>query len=301
MDGGHRICLITGANSGIGKSVASQMARIGIKVIIACRNAERGKQALGEIQEETGNLLTELMIVDLSSMSSIRKFSDDFQKKFQRLDVLIHNGANFDHTLNRAVLTEDGFETIFATNYLGPFLMTRLLLPCLLASSHPRLLTVGTKGLDFYPFANINFEDFEFKKSKFTTAKAYYNSKLALLMFTLDFANRFKGRIDANCIRVTNVAIGNDRLVTLPWYLKYLYWIKRLFSISPEQMSETYLTLALNSEVEGMTGLYWDEDQKIVNFPSKALDVETRDRLWNLTEKMLGVSFEDVLDKPLHS
>lgn len=291
MDVSNRICLITGANSGIGKAVALQCAKIGIKVIIACRNAERGNQALREIQEETGHSLTELMLVDLSSMSSIRKFSNDFQKKFPRLDVLIHNGANFDHTLNRAVLTEDGFETIFATNYLGPFLMTRLLLPCLFASSHPRLLTVGTKGLNFYPFANINFNDFDFKNSTFTTAKAYYNSKLALLMFTIDFANRFKGRIDANCIRVTNVAIGNDRLITLPWYLRYMYFIKRRFSITPQQMAKTYITLALNSEIEGMTGLYWDENQKIVNFPSKALNIEIRERLWNITENMLGVMF----------
>ncbi|HEV8052282.1 MAG TPA: SDR family NAD(P)-dependent oxidoreductase [Parachlamydiaceae bacterium] len=296
MDVSNRICLITGANSGIGKAVALQFARIGIKVIIACRNLERGKQALREIQEETGNLLTELMIVDLSSMSSIRKFSNDFQKKFQRLDVLIHNGANFDHTLNRALMTEDGFETIFATNYLGPFLMTRLLLPCLFASSNPRLITVGTKGLNFYPFANINFDDFDFKKSNFTTAKAYYNSKLALLMFTIEFANRFKGRIDANCIRVTNVAIGNDRLITLPWYLRYIYFIKRQFSITPQQMSKTYITLALNSEIEGMTGLYWDENKKIVNFPSKALNGKIRERLWNITEKMLGVTFRDVGD-----
>ncbi|CDR33563.1 SDR family NAD(P)-dependent oxidoreductase [Criblamydia sequanensis] len=295
MEVNPRICLITGANSGIGKAVALQFARLGIKVIIACRNEDRGKQALREIQEETGNLLTELMIVDLSSMSSIRKFSNDFQKKFQRLDVLIHNGANFDHTLRRAVLTEDGFETIFATNYLGPFLMTRLLLPCLFKSSQPRLLTVGTKGLDFYPFANLNFDDLDLKNSNFTTAKAYYNSKLALLMFTINFANRFKGKIDANCIRVTNVAIGNDRLITLPWYLRYVYFIKRQFSITPEQMSKIYITLALSSEIEGMTGLYWDENNKIVNFPSKALNGEIRERLWNITEDILGVSFRDVL------
>lgn len=287
----NRICLITGANSGIGKSVALQLAKTDTKVIVACRNAYRGRQALKEIQEKTGNLLTELMIVDLSSIASIRKFSSDFQKKFKRLDVLIHNGANFDHTLDKAVLTSDGFETIFATNYLGPFLMTRLLLPSLLASSRPRMLTVGTKGLDFYPFADINFDDLNLQNDNFTTAKAYYNSKLALLMFTIDFANRFKGKIDANCIRVTNVAIGNDRLITLPWYLRYMYYIKRLFSITPQRMAKTYTTLALSSEIEGMTGLYWDENQKSVNFPSKAQNSEIRKRLWDVTEKMLGISF----------
>ena len=115
-------------------------------------------------------------------------------------------------------------------------------------------------------------------------------------MFTIDFANRFKGRIDANCIRVTNVAIGDDRLITLPWYLRYMYFIKRQFSITPQQMSKTYITLSLNSEIEGMTGLYWNENQKIVNFPSKALNIEIRERLWNITENMVGVSFRDVLE-----
>jgi len=282
-----RICLITGANSGIGKSVALQLAKTGIKVILACRNAERGKRALQEIQEASGNFLTELVIVDLSSMSSIRQFSNEFQEKFRRLDVLIHNGANFDHTLTRATLTEDGFETIFATNYLGPFLMTRLLLPCLLAAPHPKLLTVGTKGLNFYPFANINFNDFHFKYGKFTTAKAYYNSKLALLMFTISFANRFRERIDANCIRVTNVAIGDERLIELPWYLRYMYLIKRQFSITPDQMAKTYITLALDSKMEGVTGMYWDENQRIVSAPSKALNGEIREHLWNVNEKML--------------
>jgi NAD(P)-dependent dehydrogenase (short-subunit alcohol dehydrogenase family) len=120
--------VITGANSGIGKAAAIQLARLGATIVMACRSPERGAQAREEVCRSAGSERVELMQVDMASQVSIRRFCAEYQTRHDRLDVLIHNAANFDHTLKHPVLTEDGLETIFATNHIGIFLMTHLLL-----------------------------------------------------------------------------------------------------------------------------------------------------------------------------
>ncbi len=156
--------IITGANSGIGKAAATQLAALGANVIIACRSEERGSKALQEIKTASGNKNVELMLVDMSRMNSIRVFVKEFKKKHQRLDGLIHNAANFDQTLVKPTLTEDGIETIFATNHVGVFLMTNLLLEMMKKSAPSRIITVASKGLVAYPFLDIEFDNLNGEK-----------------------------------------------------------------------------------------------------------------------------------------
>src|SRR5687767_11168834 len=106
--------IITGANAGIGKAAAIQLAQIGATVIIACRSAERGSKALDEVRSASNSQKVDLMQVDMSSQDSICQFVDAFKRQYQQLDVLIHNAANFDHTQKKPVLTADGTETVFA-------------------------------------------------------------------------------------------------------------------------------------------------------------------------------------------
>ena len=179
--------IVTGANSGIGKAAATQLAALGITVIIACRSEERGARALTEIRTASGNPRVELMQVDLASQASIRAFCAAFSARHARLDALIHNAANFDHTLKKPTLTEDGVETIFATNHVGVFLMTHLLLDQLRKCAPSRIITVASKGLLTYPFLDIEFDNLNGER-RFTTQHAYYHSKLAQVMYTYALA-----------------------------------------------------------------------------------------------------------------
>lgn len=133
------------------------------------------------------------MLVDLASQSSIRRFVEDFKLRFSHLDVLVHNAANFlYYSLKKATLTADGVETIFATNHLGIFLMTHLLLDTLKASAPSRIITVASKGSITYPFLDIEFDNLNGERS-FNTQHAYYHAKQAQVMFTYDLAERSEG------------------------------------------------------------------------------------------------------------
>jgi NAD(P)-dependent dehydrogenase (short-subunit alcohol dehydrogenase family) len=284
------VCIVTGSNSGIGKRVALQLAELGATVVMACRSRERGEAALAEVKRQSGSDAVALMLVDLSSQQSIRRFVEEFQRTYSQLHVLINNAANFDHTLTRPVLTEDGVETIFATNHLGPFLMTHLLLDRLKASAPSRIINVASKGLVTYPFLGIEFDNLNGER-KFSTQHAYYLSKQAQVMFTYDLARRLEATgVTVNCIRVTNVQIDHGRYEYLSGLKRSLYEIKRRFAVTPEKMAETYVYLAASPEVEGVSGRYFDENNRQVRSNKKSYDAAIWQRLWNVSAKLTGLN-----------
>ena len=229
------------------------------------------------------------MQVDMSDQASIRQFVEAFKLRHSHLDVLIHNAANFDHTLKKPTLTGDGVETIFATNHIGVFLMTRLLLDTLKASAPSRIITVASKGLITYPFLDIEFDNLNGER-KFSTQHAYYHSKLAQVMFTYDLAERLKGTgVTVNCVRVTNVAIPDERLTHLPAWLRKIYHLKRSMSITPERQAETYVYLAADPAVQDISGSYWDENNQQVRSNQKTYNRETWKRLWDESERLAGI------------
>ena len=119
----RKICLITGANSGIGKEAAVLIAQQDYKVIIACRNSKKGKEALSDIKQRSGNDSVELRIVDMSLQESIKKLSENLHREYHKIDVIIHNAAIFDITQKKPIITNEGVETVWATNHIGPVLL----------------------------------------------------------------------------------------------------------------------------------------------------------------------------------
>jgi NAD(P)-dependent dehydrogenase (short-subunit alcohol dehydrogenase family) len=265
----RKTVMITGANAGIGKAAAIQLARQGHHVFLACRNPQRGEEASCDVKAQANSESVELVIVDMSSQSSIRTMSADFLQRHERLDVLIHNAAIFDITQSERHNTVEGIETIWATNHLGPVLLTDCLWPALTNSAQARVITIASKGLMAKPFLKVDLNDPEFKVRPFSVQKAYYQSKLAQIMYTYWLAERGRGiNMTVNCIRVPAVRVDIDKYSNLSGLMKKVYAFKSRFALSPEEMACVYAHLATSDEVSSATGIYYDEHMKPVQ-PSK--------------------------------
>lgn len=286
----ERVCVITGANSGIGKAAAIQIAREGWRVILACRNRARGEHALEDVRRAAGSDAVDLMLVDMSLQSSVREFAGAFLAKYDELDVLIHNAAAFDTGQKKARLTAEGVESIWATNHLGPVQLTDRLLDALRRSRQGRIITVSSKGLAVYPFLKVDLEDPEFRRRKFSVQKAYYQSKLAQVMYTYWLADQLKDTpITVNCVRVTNVKIDVDsRYPDISRVARAMYSVKSRFSISPEEMAKTYTYLAISDEVKETTGAYFDDPTHRVSSSKYSRDKEQIAAVMALTNRYLA-------------
>ncbi len=264
-----KVCIITGANSGIGKQAAIQIANEGAHVIIACRSEKRGLKALADIQARISGGTAELMLLDMASQRSVRTFSDEIVRKFPKVDVLIHNAADFDIARKQAEYSPEGVETVWATNHVGPVLLTDLLMDSLKRSDNGRIITVSSKGLLVKPGTKIDIADPESKNRKYSVTSAYYQSKRAQEMYTLWLAQQFKDTsVTANCIRVTNVKVDISRYPNLSAFMRFMYSIKSKKSISPQRMAQTYTFLALSDDLKGVSGKCFDENNAQVKMNS---------------------------------
>jgi len=286
----NKTIIITGANSGIGKAASIQLAKLGAHVVMMCRSKERGEQALQDVRSASNSDKIELVLVDMSSQESVRNAVNEFLDKHSRLDVIIHNAANFDHRQTKPVMTEDGLETVFATNHVNIFLMTDLLLETLKKSAPSRIITVASKGLVTYPFLDIEFDNLKGEK-KFNLQHAYYHAKQAQVMYTFNLAERLKGSgVTVNCVRVGNVAIPDTRLDHLPKWMLKMYEMKRKLALTPEKMAETYVWLAADPAMQNVTGGYWDAPNVPAKANKNAYNKETSKKLWDVTDALVKVT-----------
>lgn len=287
----EKIFIVTGANAGIGFATSKQLAQAGAAVVMACRNPERGEGAVKRVIAETGSSKVALGIVDLSSLTSIRDFVKEFESNHAQLHGLINNAANFDISVKQPSFTAEGTETIFATNHLGPFLMTNLLLDRLQASAPSRVVNISSMGLLTYPKMQISFDDLTTaRKRKFSPQYAYYHSKLAQVMFTYELSRRLMGSgVTANAIRVPNVRVDIDRYPDISPLMLKMYTFKQRFAITPDEMAEGYLKIAASTEYQDVSGKYFDEKGKEVKSPKSALDADSCAKLWKVSAELVGI------------
>ncbi|NVM56274.1 MAG: SDR family oxidoreductase [Candidatus Helarchaeota archaeon] len=274
-----KICIVTGANAGIGKATAMELAKMGATVVMVCRSPERGGAALADIKQKSGNDSVDLMIADLSSMNSIRQFAADFKAKYKKLHVLINNAGVH---LAEHILTVDGYECTFATNHLGYFLLTNLLLDVIKASAPARIINVSSEA---HGLSKIYFDDLQLEKN-FDGFRAYTQSKLANIMFTYELARRIEGTgVTVNCLHpgmvLTNMGRNSED-------------VRRVMQeagdsiLTPEEGAATSIYLATSPEVENVTGKYFD-NKKAVKSSRKSYDQNSQQRLWELSEKLTGL------------
>ena len=188
------ICLITGATDGIGKVTATALARKGYAVVLAGRNEAKAATVTTEIGTSTGNRDIDYLIADLSSLAQLHRLAETFMVRYPRLDVLINNAGII---MPQRVLTEDGYETTFQVNYLAQFYLTQLLLNELEKSPQGRVINLSSSVYRAGKFDPDNLQS----ERQFSTIGAYAASKLCVLLFTIELAQRLKPtRVTANAV-----------------------------------------------------------------------------------------------------
>jgi retinol dehydrogenase-12 len=277
-----KVCMITGATSGIGKAAAMGLARLGPELVIVGRDRERGERTRAEITERTGNRNVDLMLADLSSQRQVRRLAGEFLATGRPLHVLLNNAG----VVNlRREETEDGIETTFAVNHLGYFLLTRLLLDRLRASAPARVVSTAS---DAYAYAGgpLDFDDLDSRR-RYAMMQVYGRSKLANILFTQELARRLAGSgVTATCFHPgfvgSNFARNNGVLASIVMPLL------RPFARTNEQGAETAIYLCAAPEVEGVTGQYFYDrrPRRLRSWASSETDAR---RLWQESERLVGL------------
>jgi NAD(P)-dependent dehydrogenase (short-subunit alcohol dehydrogenase family) len=277
-----KICIVTGSNSGIGRETAHALAEMGATVVMAVRNLERGHAALDYILRETKEPHIELMECDVSSRLSIQKFVSEFKTNFDSLHVLLNNaGAIF----SRRQVTDDGIERTLAVNYLGPFLLTRELLPLLKSSAPSRVINLCS-GL--YKSAHVVLDDIQ-SESKYRSQEVYRNSKLLLLMHTYYLARHLAGSgVAVNAVLPGFVATNlgknsGSRMQSI------MFGMMKPFQLSPKEGAETSVYVATSAEVEGISGKCYSKKQ-VVTTTDTSNNEALQMQLWTKTLVLLGLA-----------
>lgn len=277
-----KICLVTGANSGIGKATALALAQRGATVVMVCRDRARGEQARSEITTTSRNNAIDLLQADLSSQQSIRQLVETFQQHYTYLHVLINNaGASFP---GRRRETVDGLEMTFAVNYLAPFLLTHLLLDRLKASAPARIVNVSSAA---HKSGSMQLDDLQAEK-RYRPMRTYPQAKLAVVLFTYELARRLQGTgVTANCLHPGFVATHFAQSDGGP-AIRLLVKVIGSFGTSPEKGAKTSIYLASSPEVEGVTGKYF-----VKSIPRRSAAIsydESRQRqLWEQSAQLVNL------------
>jgi NAD(P)-dependent dehydrogenase (short-subunit alcohol dehydrogenase family) len=277
-----RVCVITGANSGIGKATALELAKMGVKVVMVCRDRKKGERAREEIAAESSNDDVELFLGDLSLMREVRRLAAELASAHEEVHVLVNNAGS---TFPSHAETDDGFERTMALNYFSPFLLTNLLLGRLRAGAPSRVVNVASAAhygarLDL---GKINGEG----DQGMLDLAAYGRSKLALVLFTYELARRIGGTgVTCNCVHPGPV---RTNIWTHAGALTPLTRLASLFMRSPEKGAETVVYLASSPEVEGVTGKYF-YDLKERRSSHESRDERLASELWDLSLKLTGLA-----------
>jgi NAD(P)-dependent dehydrogenase (short-subunit alcohol dehydrogenase family) len=269
-----RTCLVTGASAGIGLATARELARLGARVVMAVRDPEKGERARRSVMGATGREV-EMAVVDLARQESIRRFARDVSARHPRLDVLVNNAGIWSE---RRRVSPDGIELTWATNVLGYFLATELLLPALLAAGSARVVNVASQLA-----GDLDLGDVQFERRPWSGRTAYAQSKQADRMLTWALARRLDGTgVAANAMHpgfvATEIFGKGGGLVSLASSLYSKVRAKR-----PEEGADTVVWLAASPDVEGRSGRFWiDRQERRCRFRDEAGE----EALWELCGRM---------------
>lgn len=279
----NKICLITGATSGIGKATALMLAELGATLILLSRNEKKGEKICNQIREAKHNSNVRFYKVDISSMKEVRNVSEKIKSDYNHIDVLINNaGARFDNYFKN----DEGIELTFATNHLGHFLLTLSLLDMLRKSEQGRIISISSVA---HARGTEDFDDIT-TPINYDRRLAYGRSKLANIYFTYELSRRLKdNNLTANAVDPGGVATNFSRNNGMfAWAKHYLSYILQRKLITPQKAAETIVYLASSKDVSNITGKYFFEKKEINSSPA-SYNRDAALKLWQLSLKLTGV------------
>ena len=283
-----KIAIVTGGNKGLGYRSTLEFAKHGATVVIGCRDEAQGLIAKDKITKEVPNADIDVIQLDLLDKSVIEKFAHLFIEKYDHLDILLNNAGVVNLEFLRR--TEDGREMHMATNHLGHFMLTGLLLPVLKKTDNPRIVTISSGS---YKFGVIDFEDFDWKNRPYDRSKCYGDSKLANMLFMRGLQSRFdKAGIEAVSLSAHPGLTGTERQQTMGigGGLSKMIASPIETGFAPFMMATTYEKLK-GKELIGPK--YFFRGHPVVNkISGLALDDQLADALWSFSEKITGIQYD---------
>jgi NAD(P)-dependent dehydrogenase (short-subunit alcohol dehydrogenase family) len=272
------IAVITGTTHGIGWFTSLELARAGRTVVMLCRDVAAGHRVRAQIVAQVPGASVHVVRCDLASLTTVRESAASLRREFGRIDLLINNAGTVSTTRR---MSADGFELTFATNHLGPFLLTALLLDRL--SGGARIVNVASK---VHYRGRLELTRVTDPRARYNSMAAYAQSKLANVLHTFALARRLDAAsISANCLHPGVVATH-----LLPWWLRL---IKPLISrpiFDCERGARTSLYVALSKDVSGQTGCYFNEHQQAQPAAPLAQDARLQDQLWEQSARWVGIA-----------
>jgi NAD(P)-dependent dehydrogenase (short-subunit alcohol dehydrogenase family) len=275
-----KICMVTGATDGIGKATAMGLAEMGATVVVVGRNAQKADRVVTEIRHATQNPNVAALIADFSSLAQVEGLAAAYRARYDRLDVLVNNAGLVTQTRQES---SDGFELMFAVNYLAPFLLTNLLLDLLKRAAPARIVNVSSIG---YKSGRIHFDDLQFERT-FDHRRAYSQNRLTMVLFTLALARRLDGTgVTANVLHpgIVKTTLSHNYMGN-----PIFRFFEQLIAISPEKGAQTSLYLASSPALNGVTGCYFEKQQR-EPLREAVHNQGLQERLWEISEELVGLS-----------
>ena len=283
-----KVCVVTGATSGLGLATARQLAEWGATVVVVGRNAARAISAAQEVARAAPHAPVDWLAADFAVQSQVRKLAAEFSGRYPRLNVLVNNAG----TISRhRKVTPEGVELTLAVNHLAPFLLTNLLLESLVAGAPARVVNVASVA---HERARLDLADPQMRRH-YLPFRAYAASKLANVLFTYELAHRLEGTgvtanaVDPGLVR-TGLGRNNGLARDLAWRLTHLRY--RSLSLRPDQGAEPIVFLASSTTLSSVNGEYFSRRERSQSSPASR-DLATAQRLWSLSEQWTGLRQAD--------
>ncbi len=270
------LILVTGSTDGIGKATATELAAEGAEVILHGRDEKKGKRVQQELAQKAGTDRPDLIIADYSRHDQIRRMATDLISRYSRLDVLINDAGTYQKTRQA---TEDGNEMTLAVNYLGPFLLSHLLLPLLRKSPAARIVTVASSAHE--DVDRIDWDNLP-QERRYDPWEAYALSKFADVTFTYTLARNLEGTgVTTNCLHpgVVDTKLSHAAAPGIA-------------TITPEEGAQTSIYLARSPEIAEVSGRYFD-NRRPIRSSALSYDRTVQERLWKMAEDLTGISGDD--------
>ncbi|XP_007940499.1 retinol dehydrogenase 11 [Orycteropus afer afer] len=277
-----KVAVVTGANTGIGKETATELAQRGARVYLACRDVQKAELVAREIQTKTGNQQVFVRKLDLADTKSIRAFVQDFSVEEKQLHILINNAGVMMCPYSK---TADGFEMHMGVNHLGHFLLTHLLLEKLKESAPSRVVNVSSLA---HYLGRIHFHNLQGERY-YNAGLAYCHSKLANILFTQELARRLKG----SGVTTYSVHPGTvkSELTRHSSFMTWMWWLFSSFLKTPQQGAQTSLYCALTEGLENLSGKHFSDCQ-LAWVSAQARNEVIARRLWDVSCDLLGIPLD---------